>query len=79
MPVRVAEPETPPCADKIVEDWFLGGALPGKDVTCQGMPLPDPTAAHGNMLANANGPADADANPRWLVKEYNKIAQSTRK
>ncbi|MFJ6672173.1 alpha/beta hydrolase [Actinosynnema sp. NPDC091369] len=33
-----------PCVDEVVEAFIVDGAVPPHDLTCPGMPLPDPTA-----------------------------------
>jgi pimeloyl-ACP methyl ester carboxylesterase len=33
-----------PCVDDIVEAFIVDGELPPRDLTCEGTPLPDPTA-----------------------------------
>ncbi|MEV0681957.1 alpha/beta fold hydrolase [Actinosynnema sp. NPDC050436] len=32
-----------PCVDDLVESFIVDGVVPARDVTCRGMPLPDPT------------------------------------
>ena len=32
------------CVELVADRWLVDGRLPRKDVTCQGLPLPDPTA-----------------------------------
>ncbi|MBB5955331.1 pimeloyl-ACP methyl ester carboxylesterase [Saccharothrix tamanrassetensis] len=37
-----------PCVDDLVESFIVDGKVPPKDVTCPGMPLPDPTSTTFN-------------------------------
>jgi pimeloyl-ACP methyl ester carboxylesterase len=39
------------CVEAIANDWLIHGKLPRRDQTCEGIPLPDPTASEARQAA----------------------------
>jgi pimeloyl-ACP methyl ester carboxylesterase len=63
------------CVDRAVEAFINTGKLPAKGATCQGMPLPAPTAPQLRRSAGTVTPAGVPVNPLERLRQLNQVLE----